>query len=170
MNFSRTAAFRFKSANPISNRFVAALIATFAALTLSIFGSGQWASADEGTTAPTPEPSATPSAPRHAVARAGDEAAAVTWIKPESDVAVTGYVVTADPSGIFVETPHDDLLVIVEGLENGTEYTFTVVAFNHAGRGEVSEPSSPVTPQDGLVLDEEQLERLREHLRKRHGN
>ena len=40
----------------VSNRFIAALVATFAAFTISIFGSGQWASADSGTTSPDPDP------------------------------------------------------------------------------------------------------------------
>ncbi|MDP6666856.1 MAG: fibronectin type III domain-containing protein [Dehalococcoidia bacterium] len=167
MNFSRSA---IGAASPISNRFVAALLATLAALMISIFGSGQWASADAGTTVPGPGPEpptdSTLSAPRHVMAKPGDKAAAVGWIEPAGDVAISGYVVTVDPSGIIVETGHDDTLVIVEGLENGVEYTFTVVAFNDAGVGEVSEPSSPVVPEEGLELDEEQLERLREHLRK----
>lgn len=163
MNFSRT---HIGAANPTSNRFIAAIVATIAALTISVFGSGQWASADSGSTAPDPSPDPVPGAPRHVMARPGDGAAAVAWIPPAGDVHVNGYIVTADPSGISVETTHDDHLVIVEGLENGVEYTFTVVAFNDAGHGEVSEPSNPVTPEEGLELDEEQLERLRAHLRK----
>ena len=158
MNFSRT---RIGAANPISNRFVAAIVATLAALTISVFGSAQWASADSGTTAPDPDPADTPGVPRHVTARAGDEAAAVAWIEPAGDVNVNGYVVTADPSGISIETSRDDILVIVEGLENGVEYTFTVVAFNDAGTGQVSEPSDPVIPKEGLELDEEHLEHLR---------
>ena len=163
MNFSRN---HIGAANPISNRFLAAIVATIAALTISVFGSGQWASADSGATVPETDPAHVPGAPRHVTARPGDGAAAVAWIEPAGDVHINGYVVTADPSGISVETTHDDKLVIVEGLENGVEYTFTVVAFNDAGLGEVSEPSNPVIPEEGLELDEEKLERLREHLRK----
>ncbi|MDA1280240.1 MAG: fibronectin type III domain-containing protein [Chloroflexi bacterium] len=153
------------AANPFSNRLIAAFVATIAALVISMFGSGQWASADGHGTSPTPEPSSTPSAPRHVLAKAGDESAAVTWFKPEGDTAVTGYVVTAHPSGITVESTDGDMLVIVRGLENGVEYVFTVVAFNEHGDGDVSERSNAVVPQDGLVLNEEQLERLRQHLR-----
>jgi vacuolar-type H+-ATPase subunit H len=163
MNFSRT---RIGTANPISNRFIAAIVATIAALALSVLSTGQWASADSGTTAPDPDPSPVPGAPRHVTARAGDEAAAVAWIAPAGDAHVTGYIVFASPSGITVETTHEDHLVFFGGLTNGVEYTFTVVAFNDAGHGEVSEPSSPVVPEEGLQLDEERLERLREHLRK----
>jgi uncharacterized protein YjbJ (UPF0337 family) len=163
MNFSRTA---IGATNPTSNRFLAAIVATFAALTISFFGSGQWASADSGTTAPEPDPDHVLGAPRHVTARPGDQSAAVGWIMPAGDIEISGYIVTATPSDITVETDHDDTLVIVEGLENGVEYTFTVVAFNDAGLGEVSGPSNPVTPEEGLKLDEEHLERLREHLRK----
>lgn len=163
MNFSRTS---IGAANPISNRFLAAIVATIAALTISVFGSGQWASADSGTTSPDPDPALVPGAPRLATARAGDGASAVTWIKPAGDVHINGYVVTAHPSGATVETTYDDMLIIVEELANGVEYTFTVVAFNDAGSGEVSEPSNPVTPEEGLKLNEEQLQRLRQHLLK----
>ncbi len=167
MNFSRSA---IGAVNPISNRFVAAFVATLAALIITIFGSGQWASADAGTTVPDPgpepTPAPTPDAPRHVTAKPGDQSAAVGWIVPAGDIEISGYIVATTPSDITVETDHDDTLVIVEGLENGVEYTFTVVAFNDAGLGEVSEPSNPVTPEEGLKLDEEHLERLREHLRK----
>jgi hypothetical protein len=174
MNFSRSGVL---SANPLSNRFVAAMLATFAALIITTLGTSQWASADGGTTAPTPVPDPEPTsglnAPRHVTARAGDESAAVTWIKPaESDTElpeILGYVVTAvgPVPGISVETDVDDTLVIVEDLENGVEYTFTVVAFNSDGEGAVSEPSNAITPEEGLELDEEQLERLQAHLKKR---
>lgn len=169
MNFSRSDAGAGEAhaisspSNPLSNRFIAAMLATLAALVISVLGSSQWASADSGTTTPEPDP------PRHVVAKAGDESAAVAWVKPaESDEAVEidGYVVTANPSGITVETDENDTLVIVEGLTNGIEYTFTVATFNENGIGAVSEPSNPITPQEGIELDEEKLERLRDHLRK----
>ena len=157
--------------NPVSNRFIAAMLATFAALLISVLGSSQWASADSGTTSPDPDPppTSTLGEPRFVTAKPGDESAAVAWVKPapaDPEVEIDGYIVTATPSGISVETAGDDTLVIVEGLDNGTEYTFTVVAFNEEGSGTVSAPSNPITPESGLELDEEQLERLRLHLRK----
>ena len=170
MNFSRS---RTGVINPVANRFLAAALATFAALVLSIFGSSQWASADGGTTAPDPEPppSSTPGAPRHVTAIPGDESAAVTWFRPaagETEIAeIDGYVITASPSGISVVTPANDMLVIVDGLENGVEYTFTVVGTNADGAGEISEPSNAVTPEAGLILNEQLLKRLRAHLAKR---
>ncbi|MDG0866657.1 fibronectin type III domain-containing protein [Candidatus Lucifugimonas marina] len=157
--------------NPLSNRFIAAMLATFAALLILLLGSSQWASADSGSTAPDPDPppTSTLGEPRFVTAKPGDESAAVAWVKPapgEDEISVDGYIVTANPSGITAETTSDDTLVIVKGLENGVEYTFTVVAFNENGQGAVSEPSNPVTPEAGIELNEEQLERLRAHLRK----
>ena len=144
MNFSRS---HTCVINPVANRFLAAALATFAALILSVFGSSQWASADGSSTGPDtdPSPASTPGAPRHVTALPGDESAAVTWFKPavgETEIAeIDGYVITENPSGISVVTPANDMLVIVEGLENGIEYTFTVVASNADGAGEISEPS-----------------------------
>jgi hypothetical protein len=170
MNFSRS---RTGAINPVANRFIAAALATFAALVLSVFGSSQWASADGGTSTggPVPPESSTPGAPRHVTAIPGDESAAVTWFKPavgDTEIAeIDGYVITASPSGISVVSPANDMLVIVEGLENGVEYTFTIFATNADGAGEISEPSNPVTPEAGLVLNEQRLKRLRAHLAKR---
>jgi len=170
MNFSRSGTGVF---NPVANRFLAAALSTFAALILSVFGSSQWASADGGSTGgdTAPPPSLTPGAPRHVTALPGDESAAVTWFRPaigETEIAEIGdYLITASPSGISVVTPANDMLVIVEGLENGVEYTFTVVANKADGTGEISEPSNPVTPEAGLVLNDQHLTRLRAQLAKR---
>jgi hypothetical protein len=170
MNFSRS---RTGAMNPVANRFLAAALATFAAFMLAVFGYSQWASADGGSTGgdPEPPPSSTPGAPRHVTAIPGDESAVVTWFRPavgETEIAeIDGYIITASPSGISIETPANDMLVIVEGLENGTEYTFTAVATNVDGTGEISEPSNAVTPEAGLILNEERLKRLRAQLAKR---
>jgi hypothetical protein len=170
MNFSRS---RTGAINPVANRFLATALATFAALMLSVFGSSQWASADGGSTGgdTAPAPSLTPGAPRHVTALPGDESAAVTWFRPavgETEIAeIDGYVITASPSGISTVTPANDMLVIVEGLENGVEYTFTVVATNADGTVEISEPSNAVTPEEGLLLNEQRLKRLRAQLAKR---
>ena len=174
MNFSRSASGSSKlcghRSSPFLNRFFAAFLATVAALMIATVGSTQWASADSGTTSPEPDPTPTLGAPRNVIAKPGDASAAVAWNKPlashDAPTEITGYVVTAHPSGDIHESEADATLIIFEGLENGVEYTFTVLAFNGDGPGAESEPSNTVTPEAGLELDEEKLERLREHLRK----
>lgn len=151
----------------VSNRFIAALVATFAALTISIFGSGQWASADSGTTSPDPDPAPIPGTPTDVTARAGDQVAAVSWLPAENSVRADGYAVISNPGEITVEADQDQFVIRVPGLENDTEYTFTVVAFNENGRSESSEPSNAVTPTADSELDDDELRRLHEHLRKK---
>jgi len=53
MSFSRSPT---SVINPIANRFLAATLATFTALMLSVFGSSPWASADGRSTGGDPEP------------------------------------------------------------------------------------------------------------------
>ena len=175
MNFSRltlrsgTGSASAASAIPISvsNRFIATLLATFAALTISIFGSAQWASADSGTTTPGPDPNPVPGTPTDVTARSGDQVAAVSWLPAENSVRTDGYVVVSSPGEITIEADQGQFLIRVPGLENGTEYTFTVIAFNENGRSEVSEPSNAVTPSADSELDDDELRRLHERLRKK---
>ncbi len=104
MNFSRTipgvpsAIARTK--NPVSNRFIAAMLATFAALMISVLGSSQWASADSGST--VPDSDQVPGSPVDVEARAGNQVAAVSWLPAENSVRADGFVVTASPSEIVV--------------------------------------------------------------------
>jgi ElaB/YqjD/DUF883 family membrane-anchored ribosome-binding protein len=169
MNFSRTDSgvlFANRSTkNLISNRFVVAMLATFAAFSISLLGSNQWASADSGTT--IPESEQIPGSPVDVKARAGDQVAAVSWLPAELSVRADGYVVTSSPSDIVVEADADEFLVRVPGLENGVEYTFTVVAFNENVRSDPSEPSNAVTPSEGNDLNDEELRRLHERLREK---
>jgi acyl-CoA hydrolase len=165
MNFSRS---RVGVINPVSNRLLAAMLATFVALLFSVLGSTQWASADShGDTVPDPTPTPVPGTPTDVAARPGNESAAVGGVPAFDDVTVDGFVIVADPSGISVEARPHATHVIVEGLENSVAYTFTVVAFNENGRSEPSEPSEAVTPSHDHELTDEELRRLREHLAKR---
>lgn len=77
------------------------------------------AAAGRGTVSP-------PSAVR---AIAGDSSATVLWCPPASGAgSVTSYTVTAEPGGaqVTAQVPND--WAIVDGLSNGTGYTFTVTA------------------------------------------
>ncbi len=173
MNFSRTnskihdRSAIIGTANPVSNRFAAAMLATFAALIISVFGSAQWASADSGTTSPAPGSDPVPGAPTDVTAHAGDEVAAVSWLPAANSVSAYGYIVTSDPANIAVEVGENEFLVRVPGLENGVEYTFTVVAFNENGRSDPSDVSNAVTPSANDNLDDDELRRLHRHLREK---
>jgi hypothetical protein len=93
-----------------------------------------------------------PSAPTSPIATAGYGMAMVTWSPPEGDV--TSYTATAtggdDPISITVTVPtggvRPPLQAIFGGLENDTEYTFTVIATNSDGSSAPSAASNAVTP------------------------
>jgi hypothetical protein len=93
-------------------------------------------------------PPSPPSAPRTVTATAGDGTAVVTWRAPISDggSAVFQYTVKASPGGKAVTAGPGATSATVDGLQNGTSYTFTVTANNTAGTGPASAPSAPVTP------------------------
>jgi RHS repeat-associated protein len=89
-----------------------------------------------------------PGAPTNVVAQPGAAQGAVSW-KPPSDsggTPLTGYVVTASPGGRTVEAAPGATGAVINGLEPGTAYTFTVTASNKNGAGRASSPSLPVTP------------------------
>jgi Fibronectin type III domain len=89
-----------------------------------------------------------PGEPTGVIATAQNQGAVVSWMPPSSDGGspVTGYVITASPGGMTVQTSAVRSYQ-VGGLVNGTAYTFTVAAVNSSGQGPASDPSSAVTPQ-----------------------
>jgi subtilisin family serine protease len=93
-------------------------------------------------------PKVKPGAPRNVRAVAGDANATVYWSAPESDggSAITTYQVTSSPDDQTCTT-RGALTCVVNGLTNGTPYTFTVTATNSEGSGDASTPSTAVTPR-----------------------
>ncbi|MDO3397941.1 fibronectin type III domain-containing protein, partial [Nocardioides sp. SOB44] len=96
---------------------------------------------NEVTPAGVPDTVTKPSATR------GDKSATITWTKPPGNGSpVTGYTITAAPGGATKTVPADTTSTTIGGLNNGTTYTFTVVATNAIGDSPASEPSNEVTP------------------------
>jgi len=88
-----------------------------------------------------------PDAPRNPIAIAGDGNVTVEWSAPADNGGrpILGYTVTSLPGNKECSTT-GSLTCVVEGLSNGTTYTFTVVARNDVGQSLPSEPSNPATP------------------------
>ncbi|PIS07475.1 hypothetical protein COT78_03310 [Candidatus Berkelbacteria bacterium CG10_big_fil_rev_8_21_14_0_10_43_13] len=87
-----------------------------------------------------------PDAPTLDSVTSGDSQAVVYFSAPASDGgdAITGYTVTASPGGATGTGTSSP--IIVAGLTNGTEYTFTVYATNGVGNSSESSASSAITP------------------------
>lgn len=85
-------------------------------------------------------------------AQAGNGYADVSWTAPTDPgaSAITGYTVTSNP-GSKTCTTTGATSCRVEGLTNGTAYTFTVVAANAQGSGLPSDASPSVTPSASAV-------------------
>ena len=100
-----------------------------------------YASADIGVKYPT----VVPEAPASVAATAGNTRASITFTAPVSNggANITNYTVTSNPGSITasgVTSP-----IIINGLSNGTAYTFTVTATNSVGTG-TGTTSGSVTP------------------------
>jgi hypothetical protein len=92
----------------------------------------------------------TPSAPSSVVATGGDGIATVSWDAPsDGGSPITGYTVTQSPGGTEVTVGSGTTVAVIDGLTNGTIYTFTVAATNDLGQGPSSSPSPPIVPVGG---------------------
>ncbi|MCX6393518.1 MAG: fibronectin type III domain-containing protein, partial [Solirubrobacterales bacterium] len=80
-------------------------------------------------------------------ATAGAGSAEVSWSAASANgSSVTGYRVTSSPGGKTCETNGAGRNCTVSGLDNGTPYTFTVVATNGVGARTASTASNSVIP------------------------
>lgn len=104
-----------------------------------------------------PIPPEVPDAPRAVTAVAGPGLVSLNWTAPAWDggAAITTYTVTVYAGSNLVKqstfTGFPALeTVIVDGLANGTAYTFFVSATNRVGTGPLSIPSKSVVPRVAL--------------------
>jgi Fibronectin type III domain len=102
----------------------------------------------------------TPGAPTALSATVGEEQATLSWTAPAStgNSAITGYTVTATPSGRTCTTPEATTCTIT-GLTDGEVQTITVTATNVIGTGSASTalstyayPASVMSGSSGLSL------------------
>jgi hypothetical protein len=92
-----------------------------------------------------------PLAPAAPVAAARDRGAQVTWTAPAGGgQPIQSYTVTGSPSGQVV-VDGSVTTAVINGLVNGTSYTFTVTASNAIGAGPPSPASNAVVPDGRLT-------------------
>lgn len=88
-----------------------------------------------------------PGVPTGLTVALGDATSRLTWVAPANSgsSSITGYTVTASPGGKTCTTT-GALTCRIDGLTNGTSYTFTVTATNAAGTSAPSIATAPATP------------------------
>lgn len=112
---------------------------------------GQGAFSDPST-AVAPVGVTLPGAPTNVQAVAGNGRVSLTWTAPANTGGAPrlGYLVQLSTDGgttwKTVNCRFDRTSAVIPFLTNGKSYTFRVAAFNKAGQGAFSDPSSAVTP------------------------
>lgn len=89
-----------------------------------------------------------PDPPTNVIAVAKNGAALISWTAPTTvvETGVTEYIVTSYPDGYSSSCIVSLESLVLTGLTNGVEYTFTVIAANSGASSVESDPSNPVTP------------------------
>ena len=105
-------------------------------------------------------PVAAPGMPTNVTGTPGYASAAVSWTAsssggPATSYTVTPYIGTTAQTPVTVTGNPAPTSVLVNGLTNGTTYTFTVTPSNPVGPGPTSAASNPVTPtaSSSLVIN-----------------
>ena len=93
-----------------------------------------------------------PGAPMAASAAASDTQASIGFNAPAftGGAAITGYTVTSNPDGLTGTGAGSPIMVT--GLTNGVNYTFTVKATNSAGTGIASTASNAIVPKAAQII------------------
>jgi LPXTG-motif cell wall-anchored protein len=91
-------------------------------------------------------PNAAPTAPTAVTPVPGDGEVTVSWTAWRDFEGQT-YTVTAAPGGATCTVEHPATSCTVDGLDNDTPYTFSVVTTTTGGSSDPSAPSASVTPQ-----------------------
>ncbi|MBC7631445.1 fibronectin type III domain-containing protein [Aeromicrobium sp.] len=91
-----------------------------------------------------------PAAPGAVTVSPGDGRAYISWTAPaDHGGPISSYTITPSPSGAVGRVDGSATSAVVEGLENGTGYTFGVIATNSLGDSPTAY-SGQVTPGPGL--------------------
>ena len=116
---------------------------TFTVVATNAIGTGPASAPSNAVIPPAP-----PSPPTGVTAVRGAASATVSWTAPPSNGggAITGYTITGTPGDVTRTVAGTQTSAVVNGLTNGTAYTFTVVATNAIGSSPASAPSNAVTP------------------------
>ena len=86
------------------------------------------------------------------VATPGDHQMTVTWTAPETNgEPITGYRITWSPPDSvgdgFRDVSASTATLVVDALDNGTDYTVRVTATNELGTSDISDASAPARPK-----------------------
>ena len=120
---------------------------TYTVVASNNYGTASASSASSAVTATT-----VPQAPTIGTATSGNAQASVTFTaNATGGSAITGYTITSSPGNITASGATSP--VVVTGLTNGTEYTFTAVATNANGTSAASSASNSVTPTANIPID-----------------